>query len=78
MYNEKYNERVETNKTVKVLNILSLGLVKNAGRYYLTKWTKRQMKLADYFFARSPKFKKIFTSVNRKKGKIDNLIYRLF
>ena len=49
-YQLLYKETVTTNKRAKILDILTLGLDKPMGKYYLYKWRKRQMRLTTHFF----------------------------
>jgi len=70
-----YEETVNTNKRAAILNGLTFGLDKMLGQYYLYKWRKRQMRLTEYYFAGSPKYKKLSGKISRKKERIDQLIF---
>lgn len=73
-YKWVYRETISTIKKAKTFSVLTLGLDKTLGRYYLYKWRKRQMRLSEYFFAGSEKYKRLLNRINRKKERIDRLV----
>jgi len=70
-----YQETNRSHKKAKLLSSLSLGLSKPLGRYYLYKWRKRQMRLTEYFFEGSPRYEDLLGKINRKKERIDKMIF---
>jgi hypothetical protein len=72
-----YHEAVNTNRPANLLHELSFGLSKTAGRYYLYKWRKRQMRVTEYSFLQSDRYSKLLDKINRKKDKIDRLVITL-
>ena len=77
-YKYVYEKAVTENKRARLLGILTLGLDKFVGNYYLYKWRKRQMRLVEYAFGDSPKYPSLLTQVNRKKDKIDQMVITQF
>jgi len=73
-----YTETINKNKQAGLLHTLSFGLSKTAGKIYLYKWRRRQMRLTKYSFEQSPKYKKLSDRVNRKKDKIDRMVLTQF
>jgi Family of unknown function (DUF5995) len=73
-YRLVFREALNTIPRARVLDMLSMGIDKTAGQYYLYKWRKRQMRLAKYWFAGSTKYQKLSAKINRKKEKIDRLV----
>ncbi len=71
-----YQETTNSNNKAKLLSMISLGLTRPVGQYYLYKWRKRQMRLTEYYFEGSPKYNSLLKKINRKKDKIDNMIIR--
>jgi hypothetical protein len=61
---------------VRTLHILSLGLAKPIGNFYLYKWRKRQMRLTELYYAGSPRYERLLKKITRKKEKIDRLVVR--
>jgi len=77
-YRLVYNETIRNNKRARGLHVLSLGLDKILGQYYLYKWRKRQMRLTEYYFTGSSRYKKLVNRINGKKEKIDRLVCTQF
>jgi hypothetical protein len=75
-YRLVYQETVSRNEKAKMLDRLTLGTDKFLGEYYLYKWRKRQMRLTEYSFSRSAKYKKLLSKVTRKKERIDRMVRR--
>lgn len=73
-YTLVYHEAVDENKKIRSLVNLTIGIPKWIGNYYLYKWRKRQMRLARFYWAGSPKYSTLAKKVNIKKRKIDWLI----
>jgi Family of unknown function (DUF5995) len=73
-YRSVFAEALNTIPRARTLDMLSLGLDKTAGQYYLYKWRKRQMRLAKYWFTGSTKYQKLSAKITRKKEKIDRLV----
>ena len=76
IYKEVYGEAIAENKKIKTLHILSLGLSEKYGKHLLSKWRKRQLKLASLYYFNRNRFVKKRNSIERKKVRIDNLIIR--
>ena len=77
-YKYVYYTTINNNKRAKLLHTLTLGLAKPAGQYYLYKWRKREMRLTEYSFSDSVKYKRLYDKVTRKKEKIDKLVFTQF
>ncbi|MEI9945085.1 MAG: DUF5995 family protein [Chitinophagaceae bacterium] len=73
-YHQLRKETIRSNKKARTISVLTLGLDKMIGQYYLYKWRKRQMRLTEYYFAGSPKYNKLLNKVNRKKERIDKMV----
>jgi hypothetical protein len=74
-YRYVYRSTMDKNKRARLLHALLLGTDRMLGQFYLYKWRKRQMRLMKYHFAGSPQYKKLFDKINRKKERIDKLIF---
>jgi len=77
-FKKVYKETVANSKRAQWLSILTLGLAKPLGQYYLYKWRKRQMRLTENFYKGSAGYKKLSDKVNLKKRKIDRLVLTQF
>jgi Family of unknown function (DUF5995) len=78
IYKEVYREAITENRKIKTLHILSLGLSQKYGKHLLSKWRKRQLKLASLYYFNKERFEKKKWSTEKKKTRIDNMIiYRL-
>ena len=75
-YRLVYEEAVTTNKRAKLLGILTLGMDRFLGNYYLYKWRKRQMRLTEFAFTKSSKYHPLLNKINRKKVRIDKLVIK--
>jgi len=73
-YKQVFKEAINTNKRARLLNTFTLGLDKPLGNFYLYKWRKRQMRLTEYYFYGSPKYKKMLAKVTRKKDRLDKAV----
>lgn len=76
-YRRVYKGTIHADQGAKLLSILTLGLTKPIGNYYLYKWRKRQMRLTEYYFAGSSKYKLLSEKILLKKEKIDRIIISL-
>ena len=74
-YRLVYNQTMSYSKQARILHLLMLGMDKSLGQYYLYKWRKRQMRLTEHYFSGSPKYKILLKKINRKKSKIDKLVF---
>ena len=77
-FKKVYQETVTNSKRAKWLSVLTLGLARPLGQYYLYKWRKLQMRLTENFYTESAHYKKLSDKVNRKKEKIDQLVFTQF
>ncbi len=77
-FKKVYKETVTNSNRAKWLSILTFGLAKPVGEYYLYKWRKRQMRLTEYYYEKSASYKKLLEKINRKKEKIDRLVFTQF
>ncbi len=73
-YKKVHEETISSSGRAKLLSILSFGLDKMVGQYYLYKWRKRQMRLTEYYFTGSPHYQRLLNKINRKKDRIDKMI----
>jgi hypothetical protein len=73
-YRQVYDEVLSSIPRARTLHGLSLGIDRIAGSYYLYKWRKRQMRLAQYGFTHSSRYKKFLDKISRKKDRIDQLV----
>jgi hypothetical protein len=69
-----HNEAITTNKQAKKLDMVTLRLDRWVGYYYLYRWRKRQIRLTEFYFTGSPKYKKLNRKVHKKKDRIDTMI----
>lgn len=76
-YKKLYKEAFKNNNNIKLVAVLTLGIDKLAGLYYLHKWTNRQRRLIDYHYSNNHKYSKLLDRVNRKKESFDKLIVKL-
>jgi hypothetical protein len=76
IYKEVYDEAVAANRKIKTLHILSLGLSEKYGKHLLSKWRKRQIKLASLYYFDQKRFEKKRCTTEKKKTRIDNMIIR--
>lgn len=74
-YKQLHTETVSKNKRARTFSVFTLGLDNVIGQYYLYKWRKRQMRLTEYYFAGTPKYKKLLDKINRKKKRVDRLVF---
>ena len=77
-FKEVHRETVTNSKRSRLLSIFTLGLDRPLGQYYLYKWRKRQMRLTEYFYTGSADYQKLLSKINRKKEKIDRLVFTQF
>ncbi len=75
-YKNLYKESIKSNKRLRILRILTLGLDQKYGQFLLYKWRKRQMRLTEYYYEGSPKYAKLLRKINRKKKHLDRMITR--
>jgi hypothetical protein len=76
IYKEVYREAVAENRKIKTLHILSLGLSQKYGKHLLSKWRKRQLKLASLYYFNQERFDTKKSRTEKKKIRIDNMITR--
>lgn len=74
-YNQVHRRAVLSSKRAAFLDKFTLGLDKILGQYYLYKWRKRQMRLTELYFSGSPHYSKLLAKVNRKKERIDRMVF---
>lgn len=77
-FKKVYTETITNSKRAKWLSILTFGFAKPTGQYYLYKWRKRQMRLIEYYYEKSDNYKRLLDKINRKKEKIDKLVFTQF
>jgi hypothetical protein len=77
LYTPIYREGYKENDKLLFLHIASIGTVKWVGNVYLYKWICRQMKLAQLYWAGSPRFERVLKRVERRKRFIDNIVVRV-
>ena len=77
-FNKVYTETITNSKRAKLLSVNTFGFAKPAGQYYLYKWRKRQMRLTEYYYEKSDNYKRLLHKINRKKEKIDRLVFTQF
>ena len=73
-YQLVYKEALTGSRRVRLLNIITLGLSKSLGNYYLYKWRKRQMRLTENYYRDKKKYNQLLQKINRKKDKIDRMV----
>ena len=76
IYKELYREAIAENGKIKALNFLTLGLSEKYGRHLLSKWRKRQLKLASLYYFNQERFEKKRRNTEKRKTRIDNMIIR--
>ena len=75
IFNQVYEETIATNKRARILGLVFLGSDRVLGKYYLYKWRKRQMRLTEYYFEGSAKYKPLSEKINSEKERIDKLVF---
>jgi len=73
-YRLVHRETIATSKRAKLLDILTLGLDKAVGNFYLYKWRKRQMRLTELYYYDPGKYKKKQAKITRKKDRLDKAV----
>lgn len=73
-YNDIYDYAIASNRRMKRLHSLSLGIDKWYGAWLLKKWRKRQYTIAELFYTNSDKFYKKKKKVERKLVAVNRLI----
>lgn len=76
-YQRFYDENVITNPTISLLNNVTLGLARTYGKMMLSKWRKRQYKLAILHYTDQVRFRQIVSRVNKKREQISRLILKI-
>jgi hypothetical protein len=74
IYKRVYEDARKENRKLRILHAISFGLSKKYGEHLLTKWRKRQIKLAILYYFDKEKFERQLCRVKNKKDKIDRLI----
>ncbi|MEO7984343.1 MAG: DUF5995 family protein [Bacteroidota bacterium] len=77
-FKKVHTATMENSKRARGLSILTLGLERPVGQYYLYKWRKRQMRLTENFYTHPDRYKKLTEKIDRKKQKIDWLVFTQF
>lgn len=73
-YRHVYHQTIYDHPRARILHLVTMGLDKPLGNYFLYKWRKRQMRVTEYRFKESEKHKKLFEKIQRKKAAVDRLI----
>src|SRR5688572_17977073 len=73
-YRHVYRQTLYDHPRARTLHLVSLGLDKPVGNYFLYKWRKRQMRVTEYRFEKTEKHRKLFEKIQRKKSAVDRLI----
>jgi hypothetical protein len=74
IYKDVYHDAVTQNRKIKSLHNFSLGLSEKYGKHLLSKWRKRQIKLACFYYFNQERFEKKKRTIEKKKAHIDNMI----
>ncbi len=69
-----YLQGERDNRNIRRLRSLTFGLYHYIGDHYLIKWRNRQIKLAQFFWKKSPAFTRLHQRIEEKKKRIDRLI----
>ncbi len=73
-YRHVYRETIYEHPRAQTLHLITFGLDKILGNYFLYKWRKRQMRVTEYRFSNSSKYQRLSDKIERKKNKVDRLI----
>lgn len=73
-YLDLYEDARHNSRQVRLVGKIALGLDKQIGNYLLIKWRRRQMRLAELYFASSPRYEKLRKKTEKKKSRIDRLV----
>jgi Family of unknown function (DUF5995) len=73
-YRMIYDEALKANPRIRLLHHLSFGLDELFGKLMLKRWRKRQIRLAELYFADKPLFEKELNKLHRKRNRLDHLI----
>lgn len=71
-----YDEYVSSNLKTGLLNNTTLGLTKIYGKMMLSRWRKRQLRLAILYHTDKTKFEDALSSLTRKREELNRLILR--
>ena len=74
VYRKVYDVTQEESDRARLLHVISLGFDRPAGNYFLYKWRKRQMRLAEYLFTGSGKYELLSKKIRRSKENLDQLV----
>lgn len=75
-YQRFYDEYVSSNLKTGLLNNTTLGLTKIYGKMMLSRWRKRQLRLAILYHTDKIKFEDALSSLTRKREELNRLILR--
>lgn len=75
-YQRFYNEYVSSNLKTGLVNNTTLGLSRVYGKMMLSRWRKRQLRLAILYHTDKVKFEDALNSLNKKREELNRLILR--
>jgi hypothetical protein len=78
VYDQVYDKVFSTNRSLRFLHSVSLGVDKWYGKRLLYRWLKRQMTLACLYYRSPDRFRKKHARLLRKMNRLDRAIKRHF
>jgi hypothetical protein len=76
VFSDLFESAIQSDKRLRNLHLLSLGLDKVYGKIMLKKWRNRQLKLAVFKFQHPEKFERLKKRISSKKKRIDRMIIK--
>ncbi|MDP4265168.1 MAG: DUF5995 family protein [Bacteroidota bacterium] len=73
-YRRIYNSALASSPKIKLLHVISFGFDRAYGKILLSRWRKRQMKLAELYYTNKPLFNKKLDKLHRKMDRLNKLI----
>lgn len=76
IYDMVYEKGYKDSRNIRLLHILTLGYDKKYGKMMLSRWRKRQWRLAELYFTNKKLFEKKRSVLVQKMQRINKLIYK--
>ena len=76
VFSDLFESAIGSDKRLRELHSITLGLDKIYGKVILRKWRNRQLRLAMFNFERQEKFGRLKKRTDRKREKIDRMIIK--
>lgn len=76
VYDDLFEQGIRSDKRLRDLHLITLGLDKVYGRMMLRKWRNRQLRLAIVKFKNEERFQLLKIRIDKKRNRIDQMIIR--